>query len=144
MLFISNLEHAGDIIHLSLAERIRAKAKLSIEFSKEQTGAINHLADTVQASLKMAAGVLSSSDVASAKRLIGQKAAFRAHENTVIDEHFRDTRHAKRDELKASALYIDLIRDLHQINSHIVSAAYPVLDTTMKTITKIGLMLNFQ
>ncbi len=128
MLFISNLEHAGDIIHLSLAERIRAKAKLSIEFSKEQTGAINHLADTVQASLKMAAGVLSSSDVASAKRLIGQKAAFRAHENTVIDEHFRDTRHAKRDELKASALYIDLIRDLHQINSHIVSAAYPVLE----------------
>ena len=46
----------------------------------------------------------------------------------MIEEHFRDTRQAHRDELKAGALYINLIRDLHQINSHIVSAAYPVLD----------------
>ncbi|NNE24901.1 MAG: Na/Pi cotransporter family protein [Rhizobiales bacterium] len=128
MLFISNLEHAGDIIHLSLSERISSKAKLSIEFSPEQNASLNHLADTVQASLKMAAGVLSSGDVAAARRLIDQKAAFRSHENTVIEEHFRDTRQARRDELKAGALYIDLIRDLHQINSHIVSAAYPVLD----------------
>jgi len=128
MLFISNLEHAGDIIHLSLSERISAKTKLSIEFTPEQDASLNHLADTVQASLKMAAGVLSSGDVAAARRLIDQKAAFRSHENTVIEEHFRDTRQAQRDELKAGALYIDLIRDLHQINSHIVSAAYPVLD----------------
>ena len=128
MLFISNLEHAGDIIHLSLAERIRAKAKLSIEFSAEQKASLNHLTGTVQRSLKMAAGVLSSSDVDAAKRLIDQKAAFRSHENTVIDEHFRDTRQTERDALKSGALYVDLIRDLHQINSHIVSAAYPVLE----------------
>ena len=76
----------------------------------------------------MAAGVLSSGDVAAARRLIDQKAAFRSHENTVIDGHFRETRQASPDEHKAGALYIDLIRDLHQINSHIVSAAYPVLD----------------
>ena len=124
MLFISNLEHAGDIIHLSLAERISSKTKLSIEFTQEQIASLNHLADTVQASLKMAAGVLSSGDVAAARRLIDQKAAFRSHENTVIDEYFRETRQASPDEHKAGALYIDLIRDLHQINSHIVSAAY--------------------
>ncbi|MGI9465241.1 MAG: Na/Pi cotransporter family protein [Aestuariivirgaceae bacterium] len=128
MLFISNLEHAGDIIHLSLAERIRTKAKLSISFTAEQSGALNHLTDTVQASLKIAVGVLSSGDVDAAKRLIEQKSAFRSHENTVIDEHFRDTRRTRRDEVKVSAVYIDLIRDLHQINSHIVSAAYPLLE----------------
>ena len=127
MLFISNLEHAGDIIHLSLAERIRSKAKLSIDFTQEQTNSINHLTDTVQASLKMAAGVLSSGDVDAARRLIDQKAEFRSHENTVLEEHFRETRNISRDDLKTSALYVDLIRDLHQINSHIVSAAYPVL-----------------
>ena len=128
MLFISNLEHAGDIIHLSLAERVRTKAKLSIDFSSEQDHSLNHLADTVQTSLKMAASVLASRDVAAARRLIDQKAAFRSFESTVIEEHFKDTRSVNRDELKAGALYVDLIRDLHQINSHIVSAAYPVLD----------------
>ncbi len=128
MLFISNLEHAGDIIRLSLADRIRTKAKLSISFTTEQNGALNELADTVQASLKMAVGVLSSGDVDAARRLIEQKLAFRSHENTVIDEHFRDTRRTRRDAVKVSAVYIDLIRDLHQINSHIVSAAYPVLE----------------
>ncbi len=129
MLFISNLEHAGDIIHLSLSERIKSKTKQSIAFSAEQTTALNHLLDTVRASARMATGVLTSGDIAAARRLVDQKAAFRLHENTIIDEHFRDTRRSHRNELKAGALYVDLIRDLHQINSHIVSVAYPVLQS---------------
>jgi elongation factor G len=30
--------------------------------------------------------------------------------------------------LRRSALYVDMIRDLHRINSHIVSAGYPIVD----------------
>jgi phosphate:Na+ symporter len=128
MMFISNLEHAGDIIHLSLVQRIKSKAKRSIAFNQQQGAAIAHLTATVQSSLKMASGVLLSGDVDAALRLVDQKDAFRSFENSIIEEHFRDPKAASHDTAKSGALYVDLIRDLHQINSHIVSAAYPVVE----------------
>ncbi len=128
MLFISNLEHAGDIIELSLTERIKAKTKQSIVFSPEQEASLQQLAENVSTSLRIAVSVLTSGDVAAARRLIDQKANFRAYEQTVIEDQFRESGALDGDNLKAGALYIDLIRDLHQINSHIVSVAYPVLE----------------
>ncbi|MEM7429408.1 MAG: Na/Pi symporter, partial [Pseudomonadota bacterium] len=128
MLFISNLEHAGDIIDLSLTERIKAKAKQSITFNPEQEASLSQLAETVAASLRIAVSVLNSGDITAARKLIDQKASFRAHEQSVIEDQFRENDASDTDGLKAGALYIDLIRDLHQINSHIVSVAYPVLE----------------
>ena len=122
------MEHAGDIIELSLTERIKAKTKQSIVFSAEQEAALQELASTVSTSLTIAVSVLSSGDVAAARRLIEQKASFRAHEQSVIEDEFKENDASDADGLKAGALYIDLIRDLHQINSHIVSVAYPVLE----------------
>jgi phosphate:Na+ symporter len=73
-------------------------------------------------------GVLSSGDIEGAKRLIAQKDAFRKLENGVLDQHFKSDKQAKRGALRRSALYVDMIRDLHRINSHIVSAGYPIVD----------------
>ena len=128
MHFVSNLEHAGDIIHLSLAERARSKLRQSIVFDTDQSSSLNHLSATVQASLKLAAGVLASNDTQAAKRLVEQKVVFRSHEKTIIDEHFRKSSSFKRGVAGTTALYVDLIRDMHRINSHVVSAAYPVLE----------------
>jgi phosphate:Na+ symporter len=127
-LYISNLEHAGDVIHLNLADRIKAKAKEGIAFNAEEQASLDDLCLIIHENLRMATGVLSSGDVEGAKRLIAQKDAFRALENKVLDEHFRSGARGKGGALRRSALYVDMIRDLHRINSHIVSAGYPIVD----------------
>lgn len=128
MLYASNLEHAGDVVHLNLADRIKAKAKLSITFSVKQHASLDDLCLIISQSLRIATGVLTSSDVEGAKRLIEQKDTFRSLENKIIDEHFRESGKAKGASLRKSALFVDIIRDLHRINSHIVSAAYPIIE----------------
>jgi len=128
MLYASNLEHAGDVIHLNLADRIKAKAKQSIGFSVEQHASLDDLCLIIGHSLRLATGVLTSNDIDGAKRLVEQKNAFRSLENRIIDEHFRDSGKARGASLRKSALFVDMIRDLHRINSHIVSAAYPIIE----------------
>lgn len=128
MLYASNLEHAGDVIHLNLVDRIKAKSKQSINFSVEQHASLDDLCLIISQSLRLATGVLTSSDVEGAKRLIEQKNTFRTLENKIIDEHFRDSGKARGSSLRKSALFVDMIRDLHRINSHIVSAGYPIIE----------------
>jgi phosphate:Na+ symporter len=128
MLYASNLEHAGDIIHLNLVERIKAKAKESIAFSLEQHASLDDLCLIIHQSLRLATGVLTTSDVEAAKRLATQKDEFRSLENRMIDEHFRESPRTVGLSLRRSALFVDIIRDLHRINSHVVAAAYPIIE----------------
>ncbi|MFT3988647.1 Na/Pi cotransporter family protein [Aestuariivirga sp.] len=127
-LYTSNLEHAGDVIHLNLADRIKTKAKESVAFSVEEQASLDDLCLIIHENLRIATGVLSSGDVEGAKRLIAQKDAFRALENSVLDGHFRTGSRGSGKALRRSALYVDMIRDLHRINSHIVSAGYPIVE----------------
>ena len=127
-LYISNLEHAGDVIHLNLTDRITAKVKESIAFTIEEQAALDDLCLIIHDNLRLATGVLSSGDAEGARRLIAQKDAFRALQQKVLDEHFRPRADVKRGTLRRSALYVDLIRDLNRVNAHIVSAGYPIAD----------------
>ncbi len=72
-LYISNLEHAGDVIHLNLSDRIKAKAKQSVAFSPEEQASLDDLCLIVHQNIRLATGVLSSGDIEGAKRLIAQK-----------------------------------------------------------------------
>ena len=89
-------------------------------------GTIEQLVAIIRDSLKIASGVFGAADVDGARRLINQKDRFRAIENRIINEQFRDN--AKESSLRRGALFIDLIRDLHAIHSHVVSAGYPIMD----------------
>jgi phosphate:Na+ symporter len=129
MLFASNLEHAGDIIVLNLADRLKARKKASIEFTPAQCKAIEDLALIVRNAIRLSTSVLASGDVEGAKRLIAEKASFRSLENKVLNAHFRSSGETAREKtLRQSALFVDLIRDLHSINTHVVAAAYPVVE----------------
>ena len=112
-------EHAGDIVHLNLADRARAKAKGSLSFNAEQTADILHLVALVQSSLKLASGVMISRDVGAACRLAEQKDQFRSHENTILDAHFRKSASGRGTD-RSAPLFVDLIRDLHRFNSCIL------------------------
>jgi phosphate:Na+ symporter len=127
-LYASNLEHAGDIIQLNLQDRIRAKIKEGLTFSEEERASLGELCLIIQNNIKLAASVTTSRDVAAAQHLIGQKDVFRQLENKVMEAHFTASLSNKATALRQSALFIDVIRDLHRINSHIVAAGYPIVD----------------
>ena len=127
-LYASNLEHAGDVIQLNLKDRIRAKIKENLDFSAEEQAKLAELCLIIQNNIKLAAAVTSSRDVAAAQHLIGQKDEFRQLENQVMQTHFTTSLSNKATALRQSALYIDIIRDLHRINSHVVAAGYPIVD----------------
>lgn len=128
MLYVSNLEHAGDLIELNLADRIKAKVKEGIKFTARERQSIQALAAILLASIRIACGVVASGDLGGARRLILQKDKFRIIENKIIDAHFREPRQKGAKNLRRRALFVDMVRDLHTIHSHITSAAYPIVD----------------
>lgn len=127
-LYISNLEHAGDVIQLNLADRIEAKTREQISFTAEEVASLDNLCTIIHDNLKLASAVLSSGDVEGAKRLISQKDAFRELQTQVLDKHFQLGSRGKGEALRRSALYVDMIRDLNRLNSLVVSAGYPIAD----------------
>ncbi len=127
-LYISNLEHAGDVIQLNLSDRIEAKARESISFTEDEVASLDNLCRIIHDNLKLASAVISSGDVEGAKRLISQKDAFRELQNEVLDKHFRIGARGKGEALRRSALYVDMIRDLNRLNALVVSAGYPIAD----------------
>ncbi len=127
-LYVSNLEHAGDIISLNLIDRIKSKIREAHDFSAPETHALDSLCTMIQSNLRDAASVLSSRDIASAQALIAQKDTFRSLENKVIRDHLGAKKTGRGKALRRSALFVDLLRDLHRINSHIVSVGYPIVD----------------
>ena len=124
----SNLEHAGDIIQLNLQDRIRSKIKAGLVFTSEQNNSIRNLCEIVAANIKLAASVTTSRDVAAAQHLISQKDEFRHMEQQVMATHFTATLDNKATALRQSALFIDIIRDIHRVNSHVVAAGYAIVD----------------
>jgi phosphate:Na+ symporter len=128
VLYVSNLEHAGDIIQLNLADRIKSKLREGHRFSVTEQKAIDELCSMIHSNMRLAAAVLGSRDVEGAQTLIVQKDAFRALEQRVIHDQVKARGAGKGEALRRSALFVDLIRDLHRINTHVVSAGYPIVD----------------
>jgi phosphate:Na+ symporter len=82
----------------------------------------------IHGNLRMAAAVVSSRDLKGAEALIAQKDTFRALENRMIQTQVSSKGTGKGEALRRSAVLIDLLRDLHRLNSHVVSAGYPIVD----------------
>jgi phosphate:Na+ symporter len=59
--------------------------------------------------------------------LAAYKDVFRKLEDRVIDDHLNQDAATKRVSLRASALFVDLVRDMHRINAHVAAAGYPVI-----------------
>ena len=128
VLYVSNLEHAGDVIQLSLADRIKAKIREDHDFTLDEKSSIEALCSILHENIRMATSVLSTRDVDGAQQLIAQKDTFRSLENTIIRQQVNRRGVGRGKPLRHSALFIDLIRDLHNINSYIVSVGYPIVD----------------
>jgi phosphate:Na+ symporter len=124
--FTTNLEAAGDVLGRAVmgyvARRLRRGVPLSAAEQAEASKVLQRLAGTVRA----AAAVFMTEDPRAARRLVAEKETLRELEITATAAHFARLRGTAGAE--ASALNLDLLRELKRVNSHLVAAAYPVLE----------------
>jgi phosphate:Na+ symporter len=125
-----NLEHIGDIIDRNLmdiaAKRIRSGTKLSAEAERQIDAMHGRLLDHLQ----LAVAVFMSGDVQAAHRLVSEKEGFREIERAATERHVAHMRAGRSDKIRASALQLDITRDLKRIESHIAATAHGILEVS--------------
>lgn len=126
--FITNLEHAGDIVERGVAASLAKRAKRNLAFSAEGTAEIREMLRRLATNVRTAAAVFMTGDIRAARGLLGEKEVFRDLETRATEAHFARIRAGRVESVETSALHLDMLRDLKRINAHIAAAAYPVLD----------------
>ena len=127
MSFTTNLEHIGDITE-NLLELVNKKIKKQSRFSDEGLAEISELHAKVAINLKLAMTVFMSGDITVARQLLSEKREVNALERQGTDRHMERLLEGRPECIETSALYMDMLRDLRRIHSHIASVAYPILD----------------
>ncbi|GBD43879.1 hypothetical protein HRbin40_01362 [bacterium HR40] len=128
--FITNMEHIGDIVDLSLMEIAEKKARERLRFSPQGFEELRRIHEAVMDNLQLALGVFVTRDVRLARRLVASKTEIRALERSASDSHLRRLALGVPDSLQTTGLHLDVIRDLKRINSHLTAIAYPLLEET--------------
>ena len=122
------LEQVGDIVTRNMLVHIRKKLDRGLTFTPEGWRELTNLHASVLTNARLAFNVLISRDRATALQLVREKDRLRDLERDTSQRHFERLREGARKSLETSALHLDTIRDLKQINSLLASIAYPVLE----------------
>ncbi len=126
--FITNLEHAGDIVEKGLMAIAAKRLKRGLAFSVEGQAEIRGMLERLAGNVHTAATVFLTDDVRAARGLLGEKEVFRDLEARATEAHFARIRTGRVESVETSSLHLDVLRDLKRINAHIAAAAYPVLE----------------
>ena len=121
------MEYIGDIIAKSLLTLAETRAAKSLRFSPEGWSEMCTLHARVEANMQLALNVLISGDVASAQLLAKEKEAMRKLERDSHDRHLERLRNAHSDSIDTSDIHLETVRAFKEINSLLVTVAYPIL-----------------
>jgi phosphate:Na+ symporter len=127
--FAINLEHAGDVVDKNLLGLATRMIKRGIIFSKQGEAELLSTIDRLRTNLHTAASLFVTEDVRAARLLAAEKEVFRDIEAQATTRHFESMRAGGTETTEASAIHLDILRDLARVNTHLVAAAaYPVLE----------------
>ena len=128
--FITNMEHAGDVVSKNLLAHASKRLKRGLTFSPEGQKELDDMLERLTANLKLASSLFMTDDARVARLLASEKDVFRNLEITATRTHFERLRAGRIDSSETSGLHLDMLRDLRRINTHLVAAAaYPVLES---------------
>jgi phosphate:Na+ symporter len=128
LIFAHNLEHAGDIVEKNLMGLASKRLKRGLAFSAEQQSELTRMLERLVTNLRAAASIIMTDDLRAARLLATERETFRDVEEAATTAHFDRLRAGRAGLAEASALHLDVLRDLKQVNAHLVAAAaYPVL-----------------
>jgi phosphate:Na+ symporter len=126
--FAHNLEYAGDIVEKNLMGLASKRLKRGLAFAMKDQSGLTAALTRLTANLHAAASVFMTDDIKAARMLAAEKETFRDLEATATREHFARLRAGGTQLTEASALQLDVLRDIKQVNTHLVAAAaYRVL-----------------
>src|SRR5438067_1692407 len=126
--FITNLEHAGDIVEKGLIAAASKRLKRGLSFSVEGQAEIRTMLERLAGNVQAAAAVFMTQDARAARGLLHEKEVFRDMEARATEAHFARIRAGRVESVETSALHLDVLRDMKRINAHLAAAAYPVLE----------------
>ncbi|HWB50347.1 MAG TPA: Na/Pi cotransporter family protein [Stellaceae bacterium] len=126
--FVTNLEHAGDIVEKGLVAIAAKRLKRGLSFSTEGQAEIRAMIERLAGNVGAAAAVFMTDDPRAARRLLAEEEVFRDLEARATEAHFARIRAGRVESVETSALHLDVLRDLKRINAHLTAAADSVLD----------------
>ncbi|OZI17646.1 Na/Pi cotransporter family protein [Bordetella genomosp. 7] len=126
--FASNIGHAGDIAYHGLLNHVGRLRKHGWALLPEQRQRLDETLGRLIANQRQAAALFVNDDVRQARELAREKARFRELETREAELHLQKIKSGEVDAAEVGALYMDIVRDMKGINSHVVGAsAYPLL-----------------
>lgn len=128
--FTTHLESAGDVIDRNLIDTIRQKVKAGEPFSKAGSNELAEIFEFISQTIRLASSVFMEPSEENAHALIARKEELRQLELSSTELHLARLRHRKPQAMATSSYHLDIIRDLKRVNSHFVSVAYPILETS--------------
>jgi phosphate:Na+ symporter len=129
VIFVTQLDQAGSVARRILLPHAAALWKDGHPMGEAGIEELRALLDRLTGNLRAAASLFMTEDPRAARLLAEEKTAFRQLEEEATRVHLQRLRGGAAEAVGASALHLDLLRDIKQINSHLVAAAaYPVLE----------------
>lgn len=126
--FTSNMGHAADIANQGVLNHLSKLRKNGWTFAPEQRATLDESFSHLMNNQRQAAALFVNEDLLQARALAGEKAYFRKLEANASDLQLARIKSGEIDAADIGALYVDILRDLKGINSHLVAAAaYPLL-----------------
>ena len=125
--FAINLEHIGDLVAKTLLTLAEKKSRQGVRFSPEGWAELCMLHDRVANNMQLALNVLVSGDVGGARTLAREKEELRRLERDTYNRHMARLRLGDDRSIQSSNLHLETARALKEINSLLVTIAYPIL-----------------
>ena len=133
--FAINLEHAGDIIAKNLLVLAEERADKNWRFSSEGWAELVDLHAQVVENMHLSLNVLISQDPPSARQLVLEKEKMREMARYTHDRHLRRLQSGTPESIETSGMHIEIARGLKEINSLLVTVAYPILTRSGDLLT---------
>ncbi|MFC4277836.1 Na/Pi cotransporter family protein [Achromobacter aloeverae] len=126
--FASNIGHAGDVAYHGLLSQANKLRKQGWALAPEQREELDEALGQLLANERRTAALFVNADLRQARSLAGEKERFRGLEIAASEAHLNKIKSGQVDAAEVGQLYLDLLRDVKNVNSYLVgAAAYPVL-----------------
>ncbi len=125
--FAINLEHAGDIVAKNLLVLADERSQRNLQFSRAGWTELKELHERLVENMHLALNVLISSDLSSARQLVVEKERMRVLERQSHDGHLMRLRSGTPESVETSDMHLEITRAFKEINSLLVTVAYPLL-----------------
>ena len=127
LMFVINLEHAGDILN-NLGQLAVRRTRRGEHFSSFELIQIQSMHLALLDSLNLAITAFLREDVSAAQALIGHKETVRKLEASASREHFRKLQNDKSAWAESGDIFQRVLRDYRRVHHHIAALGYPILE----------------